>query len=338
MTRRRFLQSSALAAAGAALAVEKAEPRFSTRGVVLYPFDLSLADWPERAARAGLNTIALHAARRLDVLVEFVHGEAGQRFLADCARLGVAVEYELHAIAELLSRELFMKDDALFRMDKGGNRNADHNCCPSNPAALEIVAERAVHFAALLRPTTGRYFFWGDDGVDWCHCAKCRGLSSSEQALVVEHAILAALRRGDPRASVCHIAYHETLKPPVQVKPQPGIFLEFAPIERAYDTPYETQTAGKNAIALLDENLTVFPRETAQVLEYWLDVSRFSGWRRPAKKIEWYPEVLRADLDAYAKRGLRHVTSFATWIDAGYAKAHGDPQPMLDDYGAALKG
>ena len=74
------------------------------------------------------------------------------------------------------------------------------------------------------------------------------------------------------------------------------------------------------------------------MLEYWLDVSRFSGWRRPSKKIEWHPDVLRADLDAYARRGLRHVTSFATWIDAGYARTHGDPQPVLDDYGAALKG
>ncbi len=33
---------------------------FDTRGVVLVPEDLSLADWPERAAGAGLTTISLH--------------------------------------------------------------------------------------------------------------------------------------------------------------------------------------------------------------------------------------------------------------------------------------
>lgn len=53
----------------------------------------------------------------------------------------------------------------------------------------------------------------------------------------------------------------------------------------------------------------MFPRATAQVLEYWLDVSRFSGWKRPSVKIPWNPEVMRADAAAYAKRGIRHVLS-----------------------------
>ncbi len=36
-------------------------------------------------------------------------------------------------------------------------------------------------------------------GVDRCHCSKCHALSSSEQTLIVEHTILAALRHGDPQ-------------------------------------------------------------------------------------------------------------------------------------------
>ena len=32
------------------------------------------------------------------------------------------------------------------------------------------------------------------------------------------------------------------------------------------------------------------------------------------------------------------IAALREWIDAGYAKANGDPQPVLDDYGAALKG
>ena len=34
----------------------------------------------------------------------------------------------------------------------------------------------------------------------------------------------------------------------------------------------------------LKENLEVFPVETAVVLEYWIDVSMFSGWKKPAVK------------------------------------------------------
>ena len=98
MNRRTFLKSTALAAAATACAVDDKPASLLTRGVVLYPFDLSLADWPERARRAGLTTIALHAARRFDVLRDFLTGADGRRFLAQCEKLGLAVEYELHAI------------------------------------------------------------------------------------------------------------------------------------------------------------------------------------------------------------------------------------------------
>ena len=48
-TRRRFLQVAASGIAGAVWSKAAPESRFATRGVVLMPQDLSLADWPERA-------------------------------------------------------------------------------------------------------------------------------------------------------------------------------------------------------------------------------------------------------------------------------------------------
>ena len=38
-----------------------------------------------------------------------------------------------------------------------------------------MIAENAVAIAKMLRPTTGRYFFWGDDGKPWCRCPECKG-------------------------------------------------------------------------------------------------------------------------------------------------------------------
>jgi hypothetical protein len=35
-------------------------PALVTRGVVLLPEDLTLADWPERAKHAGLSAIGIH--------------------------------------------------------------------------------------------------------------------------------------------------------------------------------------------------------------------------------------------------------------------------------------
>jgi len=307
---------------------------YQTRGVVLIPSDLSLTDWPERAARAGLTTIALHPFP--GEVEAFVASKAGQAFLARCRELGLEVEYELHAARELLPRDLFATQPELFRMDESGMRVADWNLCIHSPEALNIAAGNARRLAKALRPTTHRYFLWGDDNVPWCRCSHCRELSDSDQSLTLENALLAAIRQDDPEATLAHLAYMSTLPPPKVVRPEPGIFLEFAPIQRRYDLPYELQSGPKvDPLELLDANLKLFPEETAQVLEYWLDISRFSQWKRPAVPLDWHPTVLRADLKSYAQRGVRHITSFAVWMDADWVRRHGEPP--LADYGAALR-
>ena len=313
--------------------------RFATKGVVLIPSDLSLTDWPERAARAGLNTIALHHGSSPQIVVRFIQSEAGQAFLSQCHQLGLEVEYELHALKELLPRGLFAQDPSLFRMDDRGDRTPDANCCVHSPRALEIIGENALNLSRVFRPTTGRYFLWGDDGQSWCRCPKCRALSDSDQALVLENHLLRNLRRADRHATLAHLSYAKTLAAPTQVKPEPGVFLEYAPIRRRYDIPYsqQNQTGDADSLASLDANLKVFPRHTAQVLEYWLDVSRFSNWRRPAVKLPWNRDAFIADLATYASRGIRNVTSFAAWIDADYAKLdHG--LDFIREYGAGLAG
>ena len=49
--------------------------------------------------------------------------------------------------------------------------------------------------------------------------------------------LLRALRLHDPRASLAHLAYLNSLEPPKKVRPESGVFLEYAPIRRRYDTP-----------------------------------------------------------------------------------------------------
>jgi hypothetical protein len=336
LSRRRFLKFAAASLPLFAYGQGRAAPIFATRGVVLMPDDFSLPDWPERLQRAGLTTLALHHSTSVGAVLRFVRSEPGQNVLAHARQLGLHIEYELHALSDLLPRALFEKDKSLFRADESGKRTADFNLCVHSQAALEIVARNAIKIARLLRPTTGRYFLWGDDGHPWCHCEKCRGFSDSEQALMLENAMVVALREDEPNAQLAHLAYSTTLKAPKKVKPHPGVFLEYAPIRRSYDLPYAQQRATNDGLINLDENLTVFPAATAQVLEYWLDVSRFSDWKRPAKKLPWSPAVFRADLETYARRGIRHVTSFAVFIDADYVRLHGEPE-ALSEYGAGLR-
>jgi hypothetical protein len=322
----------------------EAEPFFKTRGVVLVPSDVTTWDWPEEAKRAGLSTIGMHVFPHQ--VAAFVQTDDGQRFLQRCRTLGIEVEHELHAIGDLLPRSLFERDPTMFRMNEAGDRVADANLCVHSKAAVEVACENAQKYARLLRPTTGRYFYWIDDGRPMCRCPKCRSLSDSDQALVLENEMLPALREIDRRATLAHLAYANTYPPPTQVKPAEGVFLEFAPIHRNYDVPFAKRDSQFGAythgqlLDHLDANLEVFGSDGAQALEYWLDESRFLRHRKPPRpervKIPWDREVFRSDLETYAKRGIRHITTFAVKVDGAYVGHFG--RPPLGEYGADLSG
>ena len=344
MQRRRFIETVAGGLlAEAALKAKAAAPRseeqrfFRTRGVVITAPDLTLEDWPERAARADLTTIALHDGLSPRRVAKFIQSPEGVQFLAKCRKLGLQVEYELHAMSDLLPRHLFSKDPAMFRMNDKGERVADNNLCVSSKDALKVAGKNALEIAALLTPTTGRYFYWGDDAAPWCHCPQCAPLSDSDQALTVNNHLLKALRTRDPKAQLAHLAYANTLPAPKSVKPVPGVFLEFAPINRQYDVPFEQSGNPNNQrhLEALDANLAVFGREGAQALEYWLDDSLISHYKKPAVKVPFHPEAFAADLTTYGSRGIRHITSFAVYIDREYVRMYGDPP--LDVYGEKLR-
>src|SRR3954463_14515442 len=89
-----------------------------TRGVVLVPEDLTLADWPERARQAGLTTIGIHHQNSPQAVIDWSRSDVGHRFLVACGKLGLKIEYELHAMKELLPRDLYGKNRGLFRMDE----------------------------------------------------------------------------------------------------------------------------------------------------------------------------------------------------------------------------
>ncbi len=125
------------------------------------------------------------------------------------------------------------------------------------------------------------------------------------------------------------------MPPPKTIKPEAGVFLQFAPARRRYDLPYSQQRSKDETDSLwyLERNLEVFPAATAQALEYWLDVSRFSrGKKLP---LPWDRNRVRADLGTYRALGIQHIKSFANDLDAEYVRRHGEPT-FLAEYGAAL--
>jgi Domain of unknown function (DUF4838) len=343
MKRRSFLLSltGSLISAGIAKGtILKDDPFFSRRCLTIWVEDILKWNWPEKAHQAGINTIATH--HDPEEIVAFIHSEKGRVFMEQCRELGIGLEHSLHAYSSLLPRDLFKKNQELFRMNPEGERTPDANFCVSNEKSLSIVAENAVKYAKLLPSTTGRYLYISDDAKQMCSCPKCAELSPSEQTLLVQNKIIRALREHiDPKALVSHPAYVWTLNAPTRVRPEPGIFLEFAPITRTYKKSI-VQRDAKNGehgrlLDALYRNIEVFGNDNAQVFEYWFDSYRASGWKTREEnwvRAPWNPEVLHKDLAFYKEIGFKSITSVTCWTNQDYVDRFGEPP--LNQYGKEL--
>ena len=320
--------------AGAILTLSACKEKsfFEMRGVVLRPSDLAI-DWVQMAHENGVNTIGTHMVP--SEVIAYLQSEKGQKFLADCKKYGIHVEHQLHAMNELLPRDLFDTDSTMFRMNEHGHRTNDYNLCVHSQRALDTVAANAVKYARLLPATNHRYYYWIYDNRPMCTCPSCAQYSESEQALIVENRMIKALRGIDPQAQLAHLCYLTTLSAPRKVKPAEGIFLEFAPYKRKYTKVLSEEFP--NLLRHLEENLEVFPAETAVVLEYWLDAGMLSYGKKPIPKLPWNKTVYEQDIDLYAKFGIRNITAFGTGINANYVKMYGDDRTFLNEYGMGMK-
>lgn len=314
------------------------EPYFMQRGILLAWSDIAgqkYVDWLNLARKNGFNMFSVSG--------EDLNSNEWKKFRSDCESAGIAIQFQDHMASHLLPRDLFDTHPEYFRMDSKGVRTKDYNLCPSSVEGMKVVGQNAVKIASNFQPTDGKYYFWLDDGGDKCHCPDCEPYSASEQALMVENAVIKALRTMDPKATLAHLAYAETTLAPAKVKPDEGIFLQFAPFYRNWDKPLSERSAtGKlgwtNGMYLdaLRDNLKVFPAGTAQVLEYWLDESMASNWdKNNLSKLPWNKSVVISDLKTYASYGIKNVDTYAFWINDAYYQKFRDVA-FINEYGTEL--
>jgi hypothetical protein len=315
---------------------------FSKRGIVVYPSDISSVGvdrWIDFMISADLNLLGIHGfndTESLSKLESFIGSKDGVSLLENCRKNKIDVEFETHALHLLLPRDLFIAHPEYFRMDTNGVRQNDLNMCFSSEDAYEEIEKNIRSVIRWLKPTTDRYFFWADDGYNgYCHCESCARYTESEQALIYENRLLKILQNINPSASLAHLAYNNTYKAPMEIKPDKGIFLEYAPIDRDLSKPIPEEH-----IRNLKDNLKVFPENTAHVLEYWIDVSKFSGWDRDILvKIPWNEQNCERDVELYRRLGIQSITSFGVWINNDYLSKYGEDNTrrVLKEYGSALK-
>ena len=294
--------------------------------LIIHPEELSRT-WIDRVADAGIPTLALHpvggpaAAKSLSDMVERLAAPEYRALLDYAAERGLGIEYEMHSARYLLPEAEFDTHPEWFRMNKDGERTTDYNLCASNENAIDYVANRAVALAKALYRSTDRYFFWLDDAKDaFCHCPACRELSPSEQQMKILNRILRRLKEDNPKARLAYLAYVECITPPVSIKPDDGIFLEYAPFLRNFKRPLSEDAQSEPILDLL----AVFGKENAKVLDYWYDNSLYSNWTKPPKEFFLEGEVMREDFSFYRSLGFEDFSSFACYLGADYEELFGE--------------
>ncbi len=315
-----------------------------SRGWIINPEDLTrrLID---RLAASGINELGIHpgggkAAPELLLKTLAFHEEKRTRELYDYAgERGVTVEYDAHVLSYLLPRSEFSVRPEWFRMDESGARVNDANMCASNEDALDYVSKRARELALTLKTPSHRYAYWTDDIVGkTCRCPRCREKTAAQQTLTITNAIARGLKSADPQAITGFLAYLDALEVPEGIRPEKGVYLEYAPIGRDSARAINDAQSPENVhqTAKLAALIAYFSTKNARVVEYWADNSRFSNWTRPPKYMSLNAQVMRADVKYYLECGFEDMTSFACFLGEDYEALYG-PAPV-EEYGEILSG
>ena len=303
--------------------------RFEHYGVVVTPRDFVGADWISLCQRYHLRTLGLHSGGGASANVRQMLGEFGtEAFRRRVAEAGLECEYECHAAASLLQPSWFETHPEYFAYDlRRRARRSDSKWCVTNPEAQELFQKNAAELVRALRTETHRYLLWNADVPRiYCHCPNCAKLSPSDQTMLAVNLLARAARAVDPLATVPYLAYRELMEPPTTILPEPNVFLEYAPIDRCLMHPLQEPDCYPNRIASrqLLRLLKLFPASTAHVLEYHLDASLFSNWKRPAVNVPTTREVMERDFDFYASLGIRSFSSFAVFMDGEFFQRFGE--------------
>ena len=133
--------------------------------------------------------------------------------------------------------------------------------------------------------------------------------------------IVKELRKTDPEARLAYLAYFQCILPPKQIKPAPGIFLEYAPFEKDMKVRVSQSPVDKE----LNDLLHIFSPEDSKILEYWYDNSLFSDWKKPPRRFTPDNSLIRDDIAFYRDKGIPYISSFACYLGKDYETLYGEP-------------
>ena len=102
--------------------------------------------------------------------------------------------------------------------------------------------------------------------------------------------------------------------------------------------PFEKYVSKKNTdlvkkeLSLISPLLSFFGNKGAKVLEYWLDNSLFSGWKKPPKAFSADKSSILTDVEYYKAMGFEQISTFACFLGDDYEVLYGeaDISPFTD--------
>ena len=234
--------------------------------------------------------------------------------LPEFQRRGIDLEYGGHVIPLLLPRAMYGEHPEYFPEAPTGGRTDLGNLCASSAAALATAARNAVAYVCEY-PELRVLHLWGADVWNgaWCRCTACAALSVQDQSLKTCNMVARALAESGLDRPVCYLAYHDTIEPNVALWPEANVVAEFAPRERCYGHALNDPECVRNRRyeAALQRYVDLFDGRV-RLFEYYGDAVLFCGCPVPL------PEVIAADLDYYARLGVREITmlqfgAFSLW-------------------------
>ena len=308
--------------------------------ILIHPEELNIK-WIDRLVDNGIGVLGLHPVggknqiESLKNLTILLKDKSFLKLIDYAKSKNLDVEYEIHSAGFLLDREYFNTNPEYFQLNEKGERVKDINFCVSSNA-LEIATQNALNLAKNLYGNSDYYCLWLDDGEAInCKCDRCKELSSSDQQLIFLNSLIKKLKKFNPNAKLAYLAYGNTLDLPTKVKPEEGIFLEYAPFHKWTTSVLGNDTQlplAQKEVDMVKPLLEFFGKKNSRVLEYWLDNSLFSRWKKPPKQLFLDGDKIKREVSYYKELGFEQISVFGCFLGEDYEDLYGEPdiKPLAD--------
>jgi hypothetical protein len=140
-----------------------------------------------------------------------------QKLLALAEQYALSVEMGGWDLSWFLPRNNFKRHKDMFRLDDG-QRDRDHNFCPTNSDTLKATKAQAEKLFRAY-PNMSVFHLWPAYGYEkrWCACPTCRAFSVAEQNRIAVNAIADVLHDINPEARISFFE-NSTMKKDIAIR------------------------------------------------------------------------------------------------------------------------